>query len=105
MQENGETEKPKQHTEEAVGSRWRKPGQQLGMSFLRKARLVTAKLCQALTIPFAVRWCVIMMQKVGHHLKSGRGVVRRGQGQLVGKCRNVGRSQCNVGERHPLGQK
>ena len=45
-----------------------------------------------------------MMQKIGHHLKSGRGVVRRGQGQSVGKCRNVETSQCNVGERHPLGQ-
>ena len=79
MQGNGETEKPKQHTdEEAVGSRWSKPEQQLGMS-LRKTRLATAKFCQALTIPLAVGWCVIMMQKLGHHLESGRGVVRRGQ--------------------------
>ena len=31
MQGNGETEKPKQNTdEEAVGSRWSKPEQQLG---------------------------------------------------------------------------
>ena len=80
MQGNGETEKPKQHTdEEAVGSRWSKPEQQLGMS-LRKTRLSTAKLCQVLTIPWAVGWCVIMTQKIGHHLISGRGVVRRGQG-------------------------
>ena len=54
MQGNGEAEKPKQHTdEEAVGSRWRKPEQQLGMS-LRKTRLATANFCQALTIPLAV---------------------------------------------------
>ena len=80
MQENGETEKPKQHTdEEAVGSQWSKPEQQLGMS-LRKTRLATAKFCQALTIPLALGWCVIMTQKIVHHLKSGRGVVRRGQG-------------------------
>ena len=77
MQGNGETEKPTQHTdEEAVGSRWSKPEQQLGMS-LRKTRLATAFFCQALKIPLAVGWCVIMMQKIGHHLKSGRGVVRR----------------------------
>ena len=77
MQGNGETEKPKQHTEEAVGSRWSKPEQQqlqLGMS-LRKTRLATAKFCQALTIPLAVGWCVIMTQEIGHHLKSGYGVV------------------------------
>ena len=73
MQGNGGTEKPKQHTEEAVGSRWSKPKQQLGMS-LRKTRLATAKFCQALTIPLAVGWCVIMTQKIGHHLKSGRGL-------------------------------
>ena len=80
MQGNGETEKPKQHTdEEAVGSRLSKPEQQLGMS-LRKTRLTTAKFCEALTIRLAVGWCVIMTQKIGHHLKSGRGVVRRGQG-------------------------
>ena len=36
MQGNGETEKPTQHTdEEAVGSRWSKPEQQLGMSLRR----------------------------------------------------------------------
>ena len=105
MQGNGETEKPKQHTdEEAVGSRWSKPERQLGMS-LRKTRLATAKFCQALTIPLAVGWCVIVTQKIGHHLKSGRGVVRWGQGYLVGKCRNVETSQCNVRERHPLWQK
>ena len=46
MQGNGETEKPKQHTdEEAVGSRWSKPEQQMGMS-LRKTRLATANFCQ-----------------------------------------------------------
>ena len=79
MQGNGETEKPKQHTdEEAVGSRWSKPEQQLGMS-LRETRLATANFCQALTIPLAVGWCVVMMQKIDHHLKSERGVVRRGQ--------------------------
>ena len=79
MQVNGETEKRKQHTdEEAVGSRWSKPEQQLGMS-LKKTRLATAKFCQALTITLAVGWCVIMMQKIGYHLKSGRGFVRRGQ--------------------------
>ena len=77
MQGNGETEKPKQHTdEEAVGSRWSKPEHQLGMS-LGKTRLATAKFRQALTIALAVGWCVIMTQKIGHHLKSGRGVVRR----------------------------
>ena len=61
MQGNGETEKPKQHTdEEAVGSRLSKPEQQLGMS-LRKTRLTTAKFCEALTIPLAVGWCVICL--------------------------------------------
>ena len=81
MQGNGETEKPKHHTdEEAVGSRWSKPEQQLGTGMsLRKTRLASAKFCQALTIPL-VGWCVIMTQKIGHHLKSGRGVVRRVQG-------------------------
>ena len=80
MQGNGETEEPKQHTdEEAVGSRCSKPEQQLGMS-LRETRLATANFCQALTIPLAVGWYVIMMQKIGHHLKSRREVVRRGQG-------------------------
>ena len=80
MQGNGETEKPKQHTdEEAVGGRWSKPEQQLGMT-LRNKRLATTKFYQALTIPLAVGWCVIMMQKMGHHLKSRREVVRRGQG-------------------------
>ena len=74
MQGNGETEKPKQHTdEEAVGSRWSKPEQQLGMP-LRKTRLATAKFCQALTIPSAVGWCVIIMQKIGHHRNRGVGL-------------------------------
>ena len=31
---------------------------------------------------------------------TGSGII-----SLVGKCRNVETSQCNVGERHPLGQK
>ena len=80
MQGNGKTEKPNEHTdEEAAGSRWSKPEQQLGMS-LRKTRLGSETFCQALTIPLAVGWCVITTQKIGHHLKSGRGVVRRGQG-------------------------
>ena len=80
MQGNGETDKTKQHTdEEAVGSRWSKPEPQLGMS-LRKIRLATAGFCQALTVPLTVGWCVITTQKIGHHLKLGRGVVRRGQG-------------------------
>ena len=36
MQGNGETDQTKQHTnEEAVGSRWSKPEQQLGMSLER----------------------------------------------------------------------
>ena len=67
MQGNGETEKPKQDTKEAVGSRWSKPEQQLGMS-LRKTRLATANFCQALTIPLAVGWCVNPM--IGFTVKS-----------------------------------
>ena len=79
MQGNGETEKPKQHTdEEAVGSRWCKPEQQLGMSF---DTIGNRKVLPGVDNPFGRRMVRHYdRQKIGHHLKSGRGVVRRGLG-------------------------
>ena len=55
MQGNGETEKPKQHTdEEAVGSRWSKPEQQLGMTF-KKDTIGNRKVLSGVDNPFGRR--------------------------------------------------
>ena len=79
MQGNGETKKPKQHTdEEPVGSRWSKPEQQLGMS-LRKT-IGNRKVLPGVDNPFGRRMVRHYNAEDRPPQESGRGVVRRGQG-------------------------